>query len=280
MIKKIIPPFIALLVIMTSKAFAVPVVDGKFDPLEGYTTGLDLVLQVESGPLVSGGKLWLFQDPTTHDMFVNFIEPLTLVDNSYGLNAIGWGAAAPSGKGHKFKDLKGSDKAQFQFTDKDGAVVLDVVVDYISETSKGSGVFGSLGVTGGDGKVLSGDGAKVLAWGTSLDYNFNTLGLVLTADSPLTDPTTSYNVSALDPNSPTSNDWIFEVIYELQVDGSLFGSGGVTMEVVHNSPNKQGKNVVTVCTTCVTTPIPEPATLFLLGTGLAGLGFIRRRKKV
>ena len=160
-------------------ATAAPTADGLFDPTEGYTFGrwVDFAVEIKDSPTttVSGGQLWLYEDADSGNVCVAFIQPLTLVDNTYGTNAIGWGAAAPSGKQHKFGDLKGSDKVEFLFTDGDGNTVLNVEMDYLTETSKHSGVYESLGVSGGDGKVISGSASSVLEWGTSLDYNFNTL---------------------------------------------------------------------------------------------------------
>jgi len=230
--------------LFAASVYALPVADGRYDPAEGYTNSHSISLNVEGAkkhdPLVPApdpAQLWTYQDPTTLDVSVAFIQPVTLVDNTYGANSIGWGSDAPSGKHHSFNDLKGSDKAQFTFTDGLGNVVLDVTMDYITEDGAG---YSSGGVIDGDGRVNVGSAGDVKAWGSSLDYNFNVLGhSSFTTDSPLSVPDYS------DP--PSAPGWIFEVIYELQVDGALFaanGFGGVAIPVVHDSPNKIGKNKV------------------------------------
>ena len=230
------------ILVLGAAVSAAPVIDGRYDPTEGYTTMTNMLLMVEGGPTPAPdpATLWTHQDPGTGDLSVLLIQPLSLVDNTYGANSIGWGSSASSGKNHNFKDLLGSDKAQFTFTDGQGQVVLDVEMDYLSETGKGSGVYVSNGVSGKDGKVLVGSASDVIGVGTSLDYNFNTLNHnTFTTDSPLSVPDYS------DPASAPG--WIFEVAYEIKVDGSLFaanGLGGVTVPVVHDSPNKIDKNKV------------------------------------
>jgi len=268
--------FVAVVLVSLSTALnATPVVDGRFDPGEGYTLGHYVNIEVE-GEKKSGnipaddGVLWTYHDLVTGDLFASLTQPLTLVDNSYGDNSIGWGSSAPSGKNHNFKDLKGSDKAQFAITDADGSILLDFIVDYISESPTASSGYASLGVSGGDGKVNTGSASSILAWGTSLDYNLNTLGHVLTEDSPVAD---GDYVTA----NPAYSDWVFEVTYEFLVDGAIFqdnGFGELTIPVVHDSPNKIGKNHVYMEINGV---IPEPATVALLGLG--SLTLLRKRRK-
>ena len=258
-------------------ASAEPVIDGLFDQSEGYTTGWDMDLDVEgkgkkgTATLVPGGELWIHEDSSTGNVSVLFSQPLTLIDNSYGANAIGWGkGVAPSGKNHNFKDLLGSDKAQFTFTDGHDNVVLDVVLDYLTETSKDSGVYASLGVTGGDGQVLTGLGANVLEWGTSMAHNMGTFASSPSLDLSVDSPGADANYVVQDPNYAA---WQFQVIYELKVSGDAFadnGFSGVTVPIVHDSPNKIGGNKVY--------PIPEPATLSLVVLGGLGLAIRKRRR--
>jgi len=265
----------AVLVGLSTTLNATPIVDGRFDPDEGYTLGHYVNIEVEgdrrSGNIpADDGVLWMYRDLATGDLFANLAQPLTLVDNSYGDNSIGWGSSAPSGKDHKFRDLKGSDKAQFTITDADGNILLDFIMDYFSKSSSASSGYASLGVSGGDGKVNTGSASSILAWATSLDYNFNTLGHALTEDSPVAD---DYYITA----DPAYSDWVYEVIYEFRVDGAIFqdnGFGELTIPVVHDSPNKIGKNHVYIE---INGPVPEPATVALLGLG--SLALLRKRRK-
>jgi len=261
-----------VLLVISAQSIAAPVVDGRLDPSEGYSSGNWVSFTVErSDIIVTDGQLWTYEDAATGDVSVYFRQPLTLVDNTYGDNAIGWGKnTAPSGKNHNFKDLKGSDKAEMSFTNAHGETVLEITMDYISETFKGSGVYGCLGVIGGDGSVDFGPAAGVQAVGSSLAYNFNVLNHVLTEDSPLTDANYTEN--------PAYPGWIFEVGYELRIAGETFGASGfgdVCVPVVHDSPNKIGKNKVFPE---VGSPVPEPATMVLLAFALPTLLKRRRRQ--
>src|SRR5262249_38505997 len=72
-------------------------------------------------------------------------------DNSYGVNAVGWGAG-----GHKYSDLVGTDHAGFQLKDPSGVVRLSFNIDYLSANLAAPSGYASLGPFGGDGQVLAG----------------------------------------------------------------------------------------------------------------------------
>ena len=107
MISKKFPPIkvvlcmAALTMVMASPAFALPTVDGKISDGE-YFNSFSVTFEVDGGkgvpniPVADTGKLWYYQD-SNNDLYMAFIQPKTLVDNSYGANSIGWGTAAPSG---------------------------------------------------------------------------------------------------------------------------------------------------------------------------------------
>lgn len=162
------------------------------------------------------------------------------VDNSFGDQSIGWHA---SKKGmHKFKDLVGSDHAEFMLTDAKGERVLHFKVDYISEDPEQDSGYRSLGVEGGNGKMIVGDASSIVAAITSLDRNLNACGFSeYTQDSPSTDETYSPN--------PETPEWDYRVVYEVWVDIDAFGNAGfgdASIEFVHASPSKLGKNTVEV----------------------------------
>jgi len=257
----------ALLVLtVCGVSVADPTIDGKFDPGEGYTDGWFVSFAVErSVATVTGGQLWTHQ-AANGDLSIWFGMPKTLVDNTYGANSIGWGDDAPSGKNHNFKDLVGSDDLQVVITDDEGEVILDVTVDYISETGKGTGVYYNKGVLDED----EGDEDDVLAVSSSLVYNFNVLGHQLTQDSPATDDNYTEN--------PQYAGWIFDVAYELKISGDAFdddGFGAVDIPLAHVSPNKIGKNKVYPDPG---DPVPEPMTLAVLSIGGVLFACRRRRK--
>lgn len=260
---------------LAAVANAIPVVDGKFDPSEGYTYGFSLNLSVESGKAstvaADDGRLWLYQD-LDNNLYVNLTLPLTLVDNTYGKNTVGWGRhVAPSGKNHSFGDLTGSDDVQFKIYDGDGDVVLDFVLDYISSSDGAVSGYATGGVEDGEGKVNVGSVGDIIEVGTSLDYNFNTLGHVLTEDSPATDEDYTENSEYAG--------WLFEVAYEFKIDGDVFGGkglGDITIPLMHVSPNKIARNKVFGQITSAG-QIPEPASMVLLGLGSIALLPNRRR---
>lgn len=152
----------------------------------------------------------------------------TFVDNTYGTNAIGW-------NNHTFKMLYQSDQMQLALYDNANAKKLEFKMDYLSADASVSSGYKSLGVTGGDGVMMTGSASSVVSVYTSMDKNFNELGYVLTENSPATD-------SNFTPN-PTYPNWIFDVWYEVVVDAAAFGASGfknADITGMHASPSKTG----------------------------------------
>ncbi|MFO1429991.1 MAG: SdrD B-like domain-containing protein [Candidatus Competibacteraceae bacterium] len=183
---------------------------------------------------------------------VRYVESTGLNDNTYGTNQVGWGTNAPSGKDHTFSNLTGSDSAQFTFFNGSGAKVLDFEVDYISAKTGTPSGYGTLGVSGGDGGMLTGSAGNVLSAMTSLDKSLNSLGLCvagncsaggtnLVVNSPPTTSPTSYTLPAGSPYGA----WEFPIWYEVKVSKALLtGAWKVQMGLVHNSPPKVGSNAI------------------------------------
>lgn len=143
--------------------------------------------------------------------------------------------------GHTFDDLVGSDHVELLLTDGQGSTVMDFKVDYITADSSSSCGYGTLGVTGGEGKVIQGNAATVLKVATSMDRNLNGCGHCLTVDSPATD-------EKYTPN-PSAPDWDYRVVYEVWLDLDAFGSAGfgqAYINSVHASPSKLANNTVDV----------------------------------
>jgi hypothetical protein len=194
------------------------------------------------------------------------------VDNTYGANACcGWPAAdtatdpapampgmgmmpgtgmmkPPKGKGgHTFDDLVGSDHLELLLTDGGGATVMDFKIDYITADSGSACGYRTLGVNGGEGKVITGNASAVLGVATSIDRDLNGCGYCETTDSPATDENYTPNVAA-----PA---WDYRVVYEVWLDLDAFGGAGFGQAYitnVHASPSKLDSNTVEV------TPTPCP----------------------
>jgi hypothetical protein len=172
------------------------------------------------------------------------------------------GGRGPGGKrGHTFRDLLGSDHAQLELLDATGATAMRFKIDYISASAEASSGFASLAVDGGEGALLEGDPAWVLAATTSLDRNLNACGLgSFTESSPATD--------ALYTPSAEASDWDYRVSYEIWVSSAAFGDAGfgsASIENVHASPSKAPGDTVSVlpapCPVDPDQPEVEPAPL-------------------
>ena len=115
----------ATLIMAAAAAHADPVIDGRFDPGEGYSTGQYLNFVLDDGTFVSGGQVWSFV-AANGDVSLAFIQPTSINDNSYGTTRIGWGS-----HNHNLSDLVGSDKVQIQMTNGADNTVLDFTLDYL-----------------------------------------------------------------------------------------------------------------------------------------------------
>lgn len=177
------------------------------------------------------------------------------VDNTYGTGSIGWNPNRP----HTFnKDLTGSDHTELLLTDATGATIINFKLDYVSADTTQPCGYGTLGVSGGDGDVISGDASKILAKSTSISRNLNGCGYCQNAaceggDCTVNSPATDEDFT---PNPGTPN-WDYRAVYEVWIDASAFGSAGfgqAYMTYVHASPAKVSTNTITV------TPTPCPPT--------------------
>jgi protocatechuate 3,4-dioxygenase beta subunit len=205
-------------------------------PSSSYSQTKDLCVNI-SGKSVQIAALQWVVNPT--DIKVTLTVEKSLNDNTYGTNAIGWK------KDHSLGDLLGSDNALFVFKDANNNTVLEFEMDYMSKSNKFASGYGTLGHTGGDGNLIRGNGANILSYNTSLNRNFNQYGYVLTNNSPATN-------SSYAPN-PTYPNWIFDIVYEVTISKSAFGTAGfgsVMVPEMHHSPNKLGLNNKVTTTEC------------------------------
>lgn len=198
------------------------------------------------------------------------------VDTVYGECAAqtGWGGdeesvAAMGDKmmkkkgGHTFKDLVGSDHVELMLEDCAGELAMHMKLDFISEEATSACGYASGGVTSGEGKMIVGDPAYVLAASSSLDRNMNGCGYCEDENSPC--PGEDY---AGDPDAPQ---WDYRVVYELWVDADAFGSAGfcgVDIDAVHASPSKAEEHTVLVePDDCPPPPCPPDYQLYLTSEG-------------
>jgi hypothetical protein len=282
----------AILVFLTSTAPAVPTVDGIFTPSDGYTNVQSISFQLQNGTMVPNPGTMAWTTDAQGNAYVAFVQPLSINDNTYGANAVGWGTGGKKG-GHSFGNLTGSDKAHFDLTNGAGQHVLSFNLDYITASTSASSGFASLGVNGGDGGIAGfgiaglgksgtgiGNAASILQWGTSLGYNLNTLGFkTFTTDSPATTPvhlnpdgTIDYSQGYTDPAN--AHGWVFNIEYEVEIAASAFGPSGfgsVTTPAAHDSPSKFGQNTIVV--------VPEAPTYVLVCVGATLAFFVRMRLK-
>ena len=200
------------------------------DGPRGFVTNVQLSESTRMCQAVNGASMFVGTRVVTKlpsgNVRVTYTQSRDVADNTYGVNA-----AVGYTKGHKFGDLTGGDMAEFRFTNGDGTVVLDFNVDYISGTKQYPSGYGTLGVSGGDGKMLKGSVSNITFLDTSLsadlDQSAAFYGFIV--DSPA--PESSF---------PT---WEYQSVYTVEVSATVFGTsgfGGVTIPVVHNSPPKTG----------------------------------------
>jgi hypothetical protein len=261
------------------------IVDGVFDPNEGYTNVQSLTFQLDNGTMVKDPGTLAYSVDSQGNVFVAFVQPLSINDNTYGANAVGWTGTGGKTGSHTFSNLVGSDKAQFNLTNGAGQSFV-FTVDYLSQSSAAPSGYASLGVTGGDGSVgggkkgstVGGSAADVLQWGTSLDYNLNHLGFKsFTTDSPATTPARnadgSIDYSKAYANPTNAPGWVYNIEYEVEISASAFGPSGfasVSIPFAHDSPSKFGQNTIVV--------VPEAANYIvgLIAILFAGLFQVRQ----
>jgi hypothetical protein len=139
-------------------------------------------------------------------------------------------------------DLVGSDHAEFLVTNEKGDVVSQFKLDYISQDSRAPSGYASLGVLGGEGRMIIGDASDIVDWSTSLGLDLNERGY---GDYIVSSPETDADYT---PNVDTRK-WDYRVVYEVWIDNAVFGDvgfGGALIEHVHASPSKYPSDTITV----------------------------------
>jgi hypothetical protein len=169
---------------------------------------------------------------------------------------------------------------------------MDYIAEQLTGAPTGTNPYVSAGVQEKDegptydqsqGKVDVGDTSYMSDWATSQEYNMNTYfandpcdaSWSLTTDSPTADS----DYTNIDPSY---SDWIFEVIYEFRIDGSVLGgyTGDLTVDILHDSPNKLGGNKVWTEIDGSIQVIPEPCSMMLGGIGVGLVEWLRRRRVI
>ncbi len=188
------------------------------------------------------------------DLKIVYRQSTALVDNAYGTSSVSPADNWPST--HKFSDLTGSDQADFQIYDGAGNLVLDFLFDYLSSSSAYPSGYGTLGVSGGDGKLNSGNAAwvlGVLSPATLSDGTVVRSTTTITTDLNQSSAFYGYTTNSPAPGDPNLANWELVDGYTVYISKAAFGSNGfgkVLIPYVHNSPSKVSGTIKFFPTPC------------------------------
>ena len=174
--------------------------------------------------------------PYAGNLVVTYLQSLQVNDNTYGSNSSPTWASA--GLQNQFSNLLSGNAAEFQFTDNNGNVVLDFRCDYLSAAASamfGNGRvnypsgYGTLGVSGGSGQMITGSSANVLFATTTLTSNLNQAPQFY-----------GYTNNSPSPQSGDYTRWTQCTGYTVVISPRAFGGklcnfGGVTVPSCYNS---------------------------------------------
>ncbi|MCG8568271.1 MAG: hypothetical protein MI747_24645, partial [Desulfobacterales bacterium] len=257
--------FFSCLMWIPITAVAAPVVDGKISQGE-YTGGYEMSFGNAGSTVASGGKMWYTKDvQNNNNLYMAFSLPLSLADNSYGSNSIGWK------QDQTFQNLLENTQATFIYQTADGSVDT-FTLDYLFPTGHGGGY--------DSGLETPPNGIKVA---TSMEYNLGLPGaLGKYAGNPGNSPGVNPgnhggNLYDDDNNNGIPNgyegseepDWIFEMIYEFSLSGDLLAQNWdpattVQISLSQTSPSKIDiSGTLQGFTGSPISPVPLPSPLLL-----------------
>ncbi len=159
------------------------------------------------------------------------------VDNTYGAQSSD-GYGRRDDRVHTFRDLVGSDHAEYSLVDQTGATRIRVRIDYISPAEDAPSGWRSRGPFAEEGAILEGSREDVLLATTSLDDNLNVLGCVFTESSPL---------------ATQCERWDARVVYTAWFAANAFepaGFGHPVLDHIHASPSRMANTEDVVLGPC------------------------------
>jgi hypothetical protein len=300
-----------VLMIASATVCAAPVIDGIVTASDGYLASVDINFYLDTGTSVdlvaNGGRLYMYQDAGTKDTYVAFVVSVAVNDNLYGevnykskqSKPTWYGDWYPKwyDKGHEHFDLIESDNATFQFLSVSPLTTLaSFPLDYYGSNDPSSSEHDTPLPT-----AISADPNDYTNYRTSLHWNQQNILEGAEDDwtdaSPILDATWTEEdmVDEYGIYRSPDNGWVYSMIYEYKIDGSLFGEDDnfdLLIGTSHNSPVKtDGRGTIIIVPDGILPPppgdgsppinyennVPEPATMAILALG--GIAMLRRRRK-